>query len=156
MRRLGVFALIVSVSLLGQPSVAVAAGPLLESAKRAAQQLAHIQAEAPNAAEARAESPKAAEARRVVTDLGVDRHVAVKLTSGKTVRGHVRTISEDHFVLLLDREARLMDIAYGQVQKVGKNLSTNQQLAIGVGVAVAAVAIGFAIKNYQRYDIHPF
>lgn len=42
MRRLGVFALIVS--LLGQTSVAMAAGPLLESAKSAVQQLAPIQA----------------------------------------------------------------------------------------------------------------
>jgi small nuclear ribonucleoprotein (snRNP)-like protein len=150
MRRLGVFALILSVSLLGQTSVTVAAGPLSESAKRAAQQLAEIQVE----------SPKAAEARRVVTDLGVNRHVAVQLTSGKTFRGHVRTISEENFVILLDQDARLMEIAYGEVQKVGSNpgfedLSRGAKVAIGVGVVAVALAVGFAIKNLQKYDIHP-
>ena len=141
MRHLGVFALIVS--FLGQTSVPVAAGPLLESTKRAVQQLAPIHAESPNATAA----------RRVVTDLGVGQHVAVKLTSGKTVRGHVQTISADHVVLRLDREAGLMDIAYGEVQRLGPNPSQGVKLGIGVGVVAAAVAVGLAVKHAQRFDI---
>ena len=69
----------------------------MESAKCAARQLAQTQVEPPNTAEA----------RRVATDLGVGRHVAVKLTSGKTVQGHLQAINDDHFVLLLDREGGL-------------------------------------------------
>ena len=106
MRRLIVIALIFS---LGHSSVAFAAGPLLESALRAARQLAQTQAE----------PPKAAEARRIATDLGVGRHVAVKLTSGKTVRGDLQTINNDHFVLLLDLVATPMEIAYGEVEELG-------------------------------------
>ncbi len=128
MKRLLVFALIFS---LVHTSAAFAAGPLLESALRAARQLAQTQVE----------SPKAAEARRIATDLGVGRHVAVKLTSGKTVRGHLHAINDDHFVLLLDQVARPMEIAYGEVEELGPNLSTGQIIGIGVSVAVAVVLI---------------
>ena len=83
--------------------------------------------------------PNAAEARRLAAGLGVGRHVAVKVTSGKTFRGHLQAINEAHFVLLLDREARPMEIAYGDVQELGPNLSRGAKIAIWVGVGVAAV-----------------
>jgi hypothetical protein len=137
MRRVIVFAL--TFTLLGQTSVPLAAGPLLESAQRAAQELAQSQSEPPNAAEA----------RRVATDLGVGRHVAVKLTSGKTLRGHLHAINDDRLVLLLDRESRPVEIAYREVQELGPNLSTGAKVAIwvGVGVAVAVVILAIAVNK---------
>ncbi len=136
MKRLLVFALVFS---LVHTSAAFAAGPLLELALRAARQLAQTQAE----------SPKAAEARRIATDLGVGRHVAVKLTSGKTVRGHLQTINNEHFVLLLDQVATPMEIAYGEVEELGPNLSTGQKVVIGV-VVVVAVVIVLAVVAFNR------
>ena len=133
MKRLLVFALIFS---LGHTSAAFAAGPLLELGKRAVQQLAQAQTEPPNAAEA----------RRVATDLGVGRHVAVKLTSGKTIRGHLQAINDDHFVLLLDREAGPLEIAYGDVQQLGPNPSTAVQITIIVAVTII-ILTGIAVKS---------
>ena len=121
MKRVLVVALILS---LGQSSVALAAGPLLESALRNARQLVPTQAE----------SPEAAEARRVATDLGVGRHVVVDLTSGTTVRGHLQAVNNDHFVLLSDHLAMSMEITYDEVEKLGPNLSTAQKGWIWVGV----------------------
>jgi len=132
MQRLIVVALIL---LLSHTSVAFAAGPLLESAKRAAQQLGQTQAESPNAAQA----------RRVATNLGVGRHVAVKLTSGRTLRGHLQAINDDHFVLLLDREARPIEIAYGEVQQLGPNLSRTAKTVLWTAVAVTVGMVIFAV-----------
>ncbi len=64
-------------------------------------------------------SPNPDEVRRVVMNLGVGQHVAVTLRSGETVRGDVREIADDHFVLLLDRTTAPADIAYGDVRQLG-------------------------------------
>ena len=140
MKRSLVFALIFS---LGHTSAAFAAGPLLELGKRAVQQLAQAQTEPPNAAEA----------RRVATDLGVGRHVAVKLTSGKTIRGHLQAINDDHFVLLLDRELRPIEIAYGEVQQLGPNLSRTATVVLWTAVAVAAGMVILAVAISTNDEI---
>ncbi len=134
MKRLLVVALVFS---LVYPSVAFAQGPLLDAATRAAQQLGQSQVEPPNATKA----------RRVVTDLGVGEHVAVTLTSDKTVRGHVQAIHERHFVLLLDQDAGPLDIAYGEVQKVGPN-PEGTRIALWVGVIAIATVFAFVINRY--------
>lgn len=135
MRRVLVFALICS---FGHGSVAFASGPLLESARRAAQELVA----------SRSESPNAAKARRVATELGLGRHVAVKLISGSTLRGHLHAINDDHFVLLRDRGAGSAEIAYDEVQKLGPNLSTPAKAVIWA-VAVAAVSV-WAYKEFSE------
>ena len=140
MQRLIVVALIL---LLSHTSVAFAAGPLLESAKRAAQQLGQTQGESPNAAQA----------RRVATDLGVGRHVAVKLTSGITLRGHLQAINDDHFVLLLDREPRPIEIAYGEVQQLGPNLSKTAKVVLWTAVAVIAGMVILAVAISTNDEI---
>lgn len=66
-------------------------------------------------------APNPDEARRVAAGLGVGKHVAVKVTSGKTFRGDLQAINEDHLVLLPDREAQTMEIAYADVQGLGPN-----------------------------------
>ncbi len=63
-------------------------------------------------------SPDPDEARRVVMNLGVGRYVAVKLSSGGTMRGYIREIADDHFALLLDGMAAPTDIAYGDVRQL--------------------------------------
>ena len=85
--------------------------------------------------------PNAEQARRVVVGLGVGKHVAVKVKSGKKFRGHLQAINEGHFVLLPDREAASIEIAYGDVQELGPNLSTGEKVAIIVGVVVAVAVI---------------
>ncbi len=58
------------------------------------------------------------DARRVVMNLGVGRFVAVRLSSGQTVRGYIRDIAGDHFALLLDGMAAPTDIAYDDVRQL--------------------------------------
>jgi hypothetical protein len=90
-------------------------------------------------------APDAAQAKRVVVGLGIERHVAVKLMSGDTFRGHLHAIEQDHFVLLLDKVAQPMTIAYGDVQSLGPNLSKGAKIALGIAAAGAAVGISWAV-----------
>lgn len=91
--------------------------------------------------------PNAAEARGVAAGLGVGRHVAVRVTSGRTFRGHLQAINETHLVLRLDREARPIEIAYSDVLRLGPNLSTGAKIAIGL--AAAALVIAWAWKTFS-------
>ena len=63
--------------------------------------------------------PKVTEAKRVAAGLGAGRHVAVKMTSGQTFRGHIQTVHEEHLVLLRDQATIPIDIAYEEVQALG-------------------------------------
>ena len=94
-------------------------------------------------------APNPEEARRVAAGLGVGRHVAVKVTSGQTFRGNLQAINEDHLVLLPDREARTMEIAYANVQALGPNLSKGAKIAIVVVVVVAAAVIILAVAVHE-------
>ena len=135
MKRLLVVGLIFS---LFSPSVAFAQGALLASATRAAVQLGQ---------QSQVDPPNATKARRVVTELGVGEHVVVKLTSNQTLRGHLRAITEDHFVLLLDQVARPLEIAYDEVQTVGPN-PEGTAVALWGGVIAAAVVFGYLVNKY--------
>jgi len=89
--------------------------------------------------------PDATEAKRVVTGLGIGKHVAVKVTSGETLRGHLHAIDEGHFVLLLDKEALPMEIAYADVQQLGPNLSKGAKIGLGLAAVAAAIAASLAV-----------
>jgi len=93
--------------------------------------------------------PNGTEVRRVAAGLGAGRHVAVKMTSGQTFRGHIQVVHEKHLVLLRDRATIPIDIAYDEVQALGPNLSARAKAAIWVGVGVAAlmVILALAITN---------
>lgn len=58
-------------------------------------------------------------ARRMVTNLGVGRHVDVTLTWGERIEGEIREIADDHFVVILDGTAASADITYGNVRQLG-------------------------------------
>lgn len=92
-------------------------------------------------------SPNPDEVHRVVERLGVGHHVAVKLTGG-TVRGHIREIAADHFVLLFDRGAGSHDIAYSDVRELGPNPSkTATMIIVGVVIAAAVIVLAVAVNS---------
>ena len=89
--------------------------------------------------------PNVTEVRRVAAGLGAGRHVAVKVTSGQTFRGHIQAVHEEHLVLLRDRATIPIDIAYDEVQALGPNLSTGAKTAIWIVLGVAAVMVILAV-----------
>ena len=89
--------------------------------------------------------PNVTEVRRVAAGLGAGRHVAVKVTSGETFRGHIQAVHEGHLALLRDRATIPIEIAYDEVQALGPNLSTGAKTAIWVGVGVAALMVILAV-----------
>ena len=89
-------------------------------------------------------TPKAIEAKRVVTSLGVGRHVGVKL-SGHTFRGHIHAIEAEHFVILLDKDGRTLKVSYAEVESLGPNLSKGAKIALGLASAAAAIGISIAV-----------
>ncbi len=89
--------------------------------------------------------PNVTEVRRVAAGLGAGRHVAVKVTSGQTLRGHIQAVHEEHLVLLRDRATMPIDIAYDEVQALGPNLSTAAKNAIWIGAGVTALIVILAV-----------
>jgi hypothetical protein len=88
-------------------------------------------------------SPDSDQVHRVVMDLGVGRHVAVTLSSGETLRGVIRAVADDHFVLLGDGLPAPVDIAYGDVQWVGPvpQLVPRVSHAPRIGKTLATIAV---------------
>lgn len=93
--------------------------------------------------------PSVEQARRVVAGLGVGRHIMVKLTSGKTFRGHIQDLNENHFKLFPDRETKAIDIAYSDVRELGPNLSRGVKIAIIVGAVVGVLLAILAAVAYS-------
>ena len=89
--------------------------------------------------------PNVTAVRRVASGLGAGRHVAVKVTSGQTFRGHIQAVHEEHLVLLRDRATIPIDIAYDEVQALGPNLSTQAKNAIWIGLGVTALIVILAV-----------
>ena len=96
-------------------------------------------------------APNVEQVRRVVVGLGVGRHVAVKVTSGETFRGDLDGMTADHFVLLLDREARPMPIAYNDVQNLGPNLSNTTKTVMVAAAVAASVALLVHLASGNPY-----
>ena len=101
--------------------------------------------------------PNVTEVRRVAAGLGAGRHVAVKVTSGQTFRGHIQAVHEEHLVLLRDRATTPIDIAYDEVQALGPNLSSGVKVAIWAGVGVTALMVILAVAITETRDdaVHP-
>ena len=97
--------------------------------------------------------PNVAEVRRVAAGLGAGRHVAVKVTSGQTWRGHIQAVHEEHLVLLRDRTTTPIDVAYDEVQALGPNLSRNAKLVIWVSVAAIAMMVILAVAITETPDL---
>ncbi len=99
--------------------------------------------------------PNVTAVRRVAAGLAAGRHVAVKVTSGQTFRGHIQAVHEEHLVLLRDRATIPIDIAYDEVQALGPNLSTEAKNAIWIGVGVAALIVILAVVITEPEDELP-
>jgi len=89
------------------------------------------------------ESAGADQARRVAIQL-IGLHVAVKMSSSATVRGQIRDIADDYFVLLLDRTRAPVNIAYRDVQQLGPILHPVPRPGpnrVGIVIAAAGIAL---------------
>ena len=92
--------------------------------------------------------PDPIEAKRVVVALGVGKHVVVKTSAGKEFHGHIQAIEPDNFTLLADRAVEPVQIPYGEVRHVEKNLSAGATLVLVILIiAVVAVVSTAVAKN---------
>ena len=92
-------------------------------------------------------APNVQEVRRVVAGLGVGEHVAAKVASATTFRGHIQASDEARFVILPDGQSTPVEIAYSDVQALGPNPSTAVIIAITAAVTVLGVMIIAALAQ---------
>lgn len=59
------------------------------------------------------------QARRMVMNRGVGRDIEIRLRSGEWLRGEIREIADDYFVLAVDGTTASVDIAYDDLRQVG-------------------------------------
>jgi len=105
-------------------------------------------------------SPHPDEVRDVVMSLRVGQYVSVKLSSGEAVQGHIRDITDDQFVLLLDRRAAPVDIAYGDVRHLKPILEpvplspapSRTKIVIGVVVTAILAFASYTLQGCGKYS----
>jgi ribosome maturation factor RimP len=100
------------------------------------------------------DAPDAAAAKRMVVQLGVGEHIMVKVSPTQKVRGHIREIHDDHFVVAPDGQKETLQVPYNSVWKVNKNLSFGATVAIVVGIAAAVVLI-LVLSGEEDVDVLP-
>jgi hypothetical protein len=84
--------------------------------------------------------PDASEARRVIAALGTGKHVMVRTASLK-IHGQITSIEPDHFVILPDDQKNPVQIAYQDVQQVGKNLGILSMIGLVTVIVVVIIVI---------------
>jgi ribosome maturation factor RimP len=99
-------------------------------------------------------TPDPAAAKRMVVQLGVGEHIMVKVSPTEKVRGHIRAINDDHFLIQPDGQTANLSVPYDSVWKVNKNLSFGATIAILVGIA-AAVALILVLSGEDDVDVLP-
>jgi ribosome maturation factor RimP len=99
-------------------------------------------------------APDPAAAKRMVVQLGVGEHIMVKVSPTEKVRGHIRAINEDHFLVQPDGQTANLSVPYNSVWKVNKNLSFGATIAIVVGIAAAVVLI-LVLSGEDDIDVLP-
>jgi hypothetical protein len=73
---------------------------------------------------------------------GPEASVEVKLRDNTKVKGYILQASEDSFVVVNAKTRVTKTIPYPQIRQVkGHNLSSGAKIAIGVGIAVGALAL---------------
>lgn len=73
---------------------------------------------------------------------GPDAKIEVKLYDKTKIKGYVRSVTPDHFVVLDAKTAAHTAIPYEKVKQIkGNNLSTGAKIAIGVGVILLLAII---------------
>lgn len=79
----------------------------------------------------------------------------VTLSSGETVRGQIRGIADDHFVLLPEGSAAPADIAYGDVRQLGpirlqpvpRSRASNKRQLIAVVLVVILAIVSYTVQG---------
>ena len=89
-------------------------------------------------------APDATEVRRVVAALGAGRHVMVR-TAPASIHGQIVAVERDHFTILPDDQDVPVQVAYGDVQQVGKNFG----ILSTIGLVVVIIAV-IAIVSWTR------
>jgi ribosome maturation factor RimP len=92
--------------------------------------------------------PDPAAARRMVVQLGIGEHIMVQTGPDTKLRGHIREIHDDHFVILPDHQNAAVQVPYNSILKVNKNLSLGGTIAVLVGIA-AVVAVILILTNNE-------
>jgi hypothetical protein len=99
-------------------------------------------------------SPDPIQAKRMVIQLGVGEHIMVQVSPSQKMRGHIRGIHQNHFVLQPDGEMSTISVPYDSIWKVNKNLSFGATLAILAGIAAAVVLI-LVLSGEEDIDVLP-
>jgi small nuclear ribonucleoprotein (snRNP)-like protein len=94
--------------------------------------------------------PDYLEVRRVVTALGVGKHIMVRTTRGNEYHGNIQAIDQEHFIMLPDLQSVPVQIGYGEVAAMGPNLSMASKIAILIVVAVVVTVAIIAIQNRNK------
>jgi hypothetical protein len=141
-----------SVQAIGRDSFLL--GPISGAAPReiAYEELENVRY--PHRAYTAEEAPDPAAAKRMVVQLGVGEHIMVKVSPTQKVRGYIRAVGEDHFVIQPDRQTTMLEIPYSDVWKVHKNLSFGATVAIVVGIAAVTVLI-LVLSGSDDVDVLP-
>jgi len=98
--------------------------------------------------------PPPDEMHRAVANLGIGAYVAIT-SSGRTMRGHIRAIGDDHFALLVDGTAVAADIGFGELQWIAPvpelvpRLSRAPRLGKTLAIVGAAAYFGFMMVCSQ-------
>ena len=79
---------------------------------------------------------------------GTDAKIEVKLKDGTKLKGYIREVNDEQFVVV-DSQGNATPIPFPQAKQVkGNNLSTGVKIAIGVGIALAVLfIIGITAKD---------
>ena len=99
-------------------------------------------------------NPNAAAAKRMVVQLGVGEHIMVQVGPTQKVRGHIREINHDYFVIQPDGQTQTLQVPYSNILKVNKNLSFGATVVIVAAIAVAAVLI-LVLSGEEDVDLLP-
>lgn len=113
--------------------------------------LAHVGAAAAGAkTKAAKESERAEKVKRAVLSLGTGEQARVKvgLRDGTKLEGYVAGADDSSFTVVSMKTGAATVVPYPQVGQVkGHNLSTGAKIAIGAAIAVAVLAILWAVAD---------
>jgi ribosome maturation factor RimP len=97
--------------------------------------------------------PDPTAAKRMVVQLGVGEHIMVQTGPDTKLRGHIREIHDDHFVILPDNQNAPVQVPYNNILKVNKNLSLGGTIAVLVGIAAAVAVILILTDNEDEIGL---
>lgn len=79
---------------------------------------------------------------------GKDARIQVKLKDGTKLKGYISQINENSFVVIEDKTGSSTEVSYPNAKQVrGNNLNTGVKIVIGVGIALALIALVAFIAN---------